>query len=225
MIERWLDLIAFFISSKKLFYLKHSIYLLQIFIVRFNLPTNEFSADGVVESFRRWIDCKSKTFCVREFESQLCRLVFKNTWTEFGEHNNLCLPQLIITHRDSCQITKTKRTNRLAKIRRLGKKPTFQSFRILLEAMQCGWLDIYAFLWKPLKQKYFEKLQVSFVAQVFSKKIIFFSVGEFRKDVFPKFLFRFVSLFESSNRLLRKTWIFSEMNWSIKSFDLVLFWN
>ena len=136
MIERWLDLIAFFILSKKLFYLKNSISLLQIFIVRFNLPTNEFSADGVVEWFRRWTDCKSKTFCVREFESQLCRLVFKNTWTEFGEHNNLCLPQLIITHRDSCQITKTKRTNRLAKISRLGKQPTFQLFRILLEAIR-----------------------------------------------------------------------------------------
>ena len=136
MIERWLDLIAFFILSKKLFYLKHSISLLQIFIVRFNLPTNEFSADGVVEWFRRWVDCKSKTFCVREFESQLCRLVFKNTWTEFGERNNLCLPQLIITHRDSCQITKTKRTNRLAKISRLGKQSTFQSFRIFLEAIR-----------------------------------------------------------------------------------------
>ena len=131
-----LDLIAFLFWAKKLFYLKHSISLLQIFIVRFNLPTNEFSADGVVEWFRRWIDCKSNTFCVRGFESQLCRLVFKNTWTEFGEHNNLCLPQLIITHRDSYQITKTKRTNRLAKISRLGKQPTFQSFWILLEAIR-----------------------------------------------------------------------------------------
>ena len=188
MIERWLDLIAFFILSKKLFYLKHSISLLQIFIVRFNLPTNEFSADGVVEWFRRWIDCKSKTFCVREFESQLCRLVFKNTWTEFGEHNNLCLPQLIITHWDSCQITKTKRTNRLAKISRLGKQPTFQLFRILLEAIRMA-RYIRFFLWKPLKQKYFEKLQVSFVAQVFSKKIIFFQWENFEKTFFLNFCF------------------------------------
>ena len=43
---------------------------------------------------------------------------------------------LLKTHRDSCQITKTKRINRLVKISRLGKQPNFQSFRILLEAFR-----------------------------------------------------------------------------------------
>ena len=121
------------------------------------------------------------------FESQLCWLVFKNTWTEFGEHNNLCLPQLIITHRDSCQITKTKRTNWLAKNSRLGKQPNFQSFRILLEAIRMA--RYIRFLWKPLKQKYFEKLHVSFVAQVFSNKINFFQWENFKNRSFLNFCF------------------------------------
>ena len=124
---------------------------------------------------------------MRGFEFQLCWLVFKNTWNEFGEHNNLCLPQLIITHRDSCQITKTKRTNRLAKISRLGKQPKFQSFRVFLEAI---WMLRYiSFLRKPLKQKHFEKLQVYFVAQVFSNKIVFFQWKIFENRFFLNFCF------------------------------------
>ena len=136
MIERWLDLIAFFFWAKN-----YSIWSIAYLCFKFLLFDSIYQRmssvqTGVVEWFRRWIDCKFNTFCMCEFESQLCRLIFKNTWSEFGEHNNLCLPQLIITHRNSCQITKTKRTNWLAKISRLGKQPTFQSFRILLEAIR-----------------------------------------------------------------------------------------
>ena len=48
---------------------------------------------------------------------------------------------------------------------------------------------MYVFLWKPLKQKYFEKLHVSFVAQVLSKKIIFFQWENFENRFFLNFCF------------------------------------
>ena len=125
---------------------------------------------------------------MRGFESQLCWLVIKNTWNEFGEHNNLCLPQLIITHRDSCQITKTKRTNRLAIISKLGKQPNFQSFRILLEAIRM--LRYISFFMETIEAKEFwKKLQVYFVAQVFSNKSKFFQWENFENRFFLNFCF------------------------------------
>ena len=161
---------------------------------------------------------------MRGFESQLYRLVFKNTWTEFGEHNILCLPQLILTHRDSCQITKTKRTNRLAKVSRLGKQPIFQSFRIILEAIRMA-RYITFFYESHWSKSSLKNCSLVLWPKFSATKLSFFNGRFSKKKFFPKFLFCSVSLYESSNRLLRKTWNFSETKWSIKRFELVLFWN
>ena len=55
-------------------------------------------------------------FCVRGFEMHPCRLVFKNTWTEFGrsKKNDVYLT-LLINHQKTCQVTKNWRNNRHAK--------------------------------------------------------------------------------------------------------------
>ena len=100
----WFDSFYSF-EQKKIFYLKHGISLFQISIVRFNLPTNEISADWVVEWFRRWIDCLFNTFCVRCFKSQLCWLVFKNIWTEFCD---LLFNSIDNNSPRICQITSCK---------------------------------------------------------------------------------------------------------------------
>ena len=61
--------------------------------------TNEWTLVREGSRVVKELDCSSNTVWLRGFESYLCRLVFKNTWTEFGKHNNWSLPILLLTHR------------------------------------------------------------------------------------------------------------------------------
>ena len=54
-------------------------------------------------------------FCVHGFEIHHCRLVFKNTWTEFGKHKINIYLIFIINHQKISQITKIWWKNRHAK--------------------------------------------------------------------------------------------------------------
>ena len=74
-----------------------------------------------------------------------------------------------------------------------------------------GWPKLYIFLLKLYRQWNFEKIQVVFfLAQFFLQKIIVFSMESIQNQVFLNFLVRFFWYFESCNRLLSKTWNFSE---------------
>ena len=71
------------------------------------------------------------------------------------------------------------------KISRLGKQPNFQLISLFLEAV---WMaTFHVFLSELMKQWNFEKIQASFVAQVFSNKIIFWV--QFENRFFLNFSF------------------------------------
>ena len=117
-------------------------------------------------------------FWMHGFEIHPCRLVFKNSWTEFGKHKTNIYLIFIKTHQKICQITKIWCTNRLANPWSLSKQfsqatKRWKTLRLFLKKIE--WPLLYVFLLKPFKARIFEKLEVTFSTNFFHKQLSFLS--------------------------------------------------
>ena len=165
--------------------------------------------------------------CVRGFEFHLCRLVFKNWWTEFVKHKNWYLPNFVTNSQRNLsgqKILEKQLAHQLLKFIRTVSQAT-KPWKISSFFMQkIGWPMYTFFYWNHSSMGKLKNFRF-FCWPSFSMKNYSFSVESVQVSIFPRFLFCFVFLFKSSNRLLRKTWNFSETIWSIKRFELVQFYD
>ena len=104
-------------------------------------------------------------FCVHGFEIHPCRLVFKNTWIEFGKHKTNIYLVFIITHQKICQITKIWGKNRLANPGSLSKQTsqaTKQWKTLSLFMKKIGWPMLYVSYWNHSRQGVLKNLRLLF---------------------------------------------------------------
>ena len=132
-------------------------------LIRFNLPMIDLWSFGWQRG--EGGEVLISLFCVHGFEIHPCRLVFKNTWIEFGKHKTNIYLVFIITHQKICQITKIWGKNRLANPGSLSKQTSQATKRwktLSLFMKKIGWPMLYISYWNHSRHGVLKNLRLLF---------------------------------------------------------------